>query len=213
MERTLVITGKGKLDLKPDLVIIRFPLENRNYHYATAVEGLNNVVSSLRNSIASLGMDPKELKTLDFSVDTHTQWNKNREITEFIGFKAKHDLQLEFPLDNALINRIVNKILELKMKIEFKINFGIQDQESCVHLLIENAVKNAKEKAELLSKASGVELKEIVNINYAFTDIHFHSDTDFNYNYEPSINSMSMPDINPTDLRLSENVTITWKIE
>jgi uncharacterized protein YggE len=59
MERTLVITGKGKLSINPDLAIIRFPIESIDLNYGTAVDNLNCQVNLLRDTINLLGIDKK----------------------------------------------------------------------------------------------------------------------------------------------------------
>jgi len=215
MERTLIITGIGKLSVNPDLVIIRFPLETQNFNYAIAVDDLNRLVNLLRDMIEPLGLDRKELKTQDFRVVKDTKYNKTNGLYEFIGFTARHSLILEIPMDNSLTNKIITSIIKLDSRIEFKISFGIKDKESCLQSLIENAIKNAKEKATIIAKTSDVTLREILNINYSFSDILFHSDTDLFYDSDcnSEVCEKSMPDINPSDIEMNENITITWRIE
>ncbi|TAJ11370.1 SIMPL domain-containing protein [Marinilabiliaceae bacterium JC017] len=214
MERTLVITGKGKLSVNPDLVIIKFPVKARDLNYVTAVEKLNTQVKLIRNTIDSLGVGMENLKTKDFRVNTLTRWNKRTEQDDFLGFSAQHDLVLEIPFDHALVNRIINSITKCDNGIEFRIEFGVRDKESCLKELLVNAIKNAKEKALIIAKTADVLLQEILNINYSFADVYFHSDTKLCYdNNSMMCGDALMPDINPSDIDMSENVTVTWRIE
>lgn len=216
MERTLVITGKGKLAVDPDVVIVKFPIGCLDVNYGVAVNELNNLVDKLRKAVSLCGMDEKELKTIDFRVDTVKQWNKKTEASEFVGFKAQHDLSIEFPLDNSVTNKLITSFIELDLNVEFKIRFSVKDKERCLEALIENAILNAKNKAHIIAKASAIKLKEIVNINYSFADIYFHSDTSLEYSNVESYereSATSFPDITPAEINLAENVTITWRIE
>lgn len=213
MQRTLVITGKGKLSVYPDLTIIKFPVSNLNMNYGKAIDDLNEKVALLRDIIYSLGIGRKELKTSDFRITRETERNKKTEKYEFVGFMAHHDLVLEIPFDNSLTNKIINSISNLDSEISFRISFGIKDPEACLDLLIENAIKNAKTKASIIAKSSEVSLKEILNINYSFSSVYFHSDTDLEYDSMYAMSEQSMADITPSDIDMSENVTITWRIE
>ena len=212
MERTLVITGKGKLSVNPDLAIIKFPVSTQDMDYGTTVNELNILVERLRVAIESLGIERKELKTEDFRVITLNRWNKKTEQNEFLGYQTQHDLILEVPFNNSLVNKIVSNVVKLDSSIRFNIRFGVQDKGSCLQSLIENAIINAKEKAKIISAASDVSLKEILNINYSFSDVYFHSNTLYESN-ALMCSETSAPDITPSDIDMAENVTITWRIE
>lgn len=214
MERTIVITGEGKLSANPDLTIIKLPVKTENLDYGTAVDELNKLVNQIRDAIASLGLDREELKTQDFRVDTLTRWKTKTSEEEFLGYSAKHDLILEIPFDNNLTNRIITNIVKIDSNVGFNIGFGVQDKETYIQSLIENAIKDAKGKAKIIAEASDVKLKEILNINYSFSTVHFRSDTDLIYDSNDSgLIEESVPDINPTDIDMSKNVTMTWRIE
>lgn len=118
MERTLNITGTGKISLTPDLAVINFPLSCVDFDYAAALKSLNKTVAQLKEILAKPGIEPNQLKTHDFRVDRETRYNKNRETYEFIGYNARHDLSLEIPFDNALIHQILLEIVKLDHKID-----------------------------------------------------------------------------------------------
>jgi len=213
MQRTLVITGKGKVAINPDTVIIKFPLECRNIDYGKAVSELNNLVNKLKKIVALCGIDETELKTTDFRVDTITKWNKNTEVYDFNGYKAEHDLLIEYPLDNSVTNKLLSSFIKLDLKLDFKISFGVKDKDSCMATLIENAILNAKNKANIIAKSSAISLKEIININYSFVDIFIQSDTTMESTNIVSESNYMFPDINPAEIDLTESITITWRIE
>lgn len=214
MERTLMITGKGKLSVSPDLVIYRMPFVAYDYNYINAVDELNIKVNKFRDVLETLNIKRKDLKTLDFRVEKLTEYNQTTKNYDFHGFSAQHDIKFETPFDNNLTNKIILAIINFDTRIDFKITFGISDPESCLQQLIENAIQNAKKKASIIANASDVKLKEILNINYSFSDIYFHAESDLCYNSCPSMeDSNAMPDLNPEDIDMSENVTIIWRIE
>lgn len=213
--RKIIITGKGKLSVTPDIAIISFPLEFEAYEYGAAVYGINNMVEGLRNCIQECGIDRKELKTRSFSVNSYTKEEKITKEYIFAGFRASHSMKLEIPLDTKLISKIVMGITKLDKDIEFRLGFGVKDSDACFDELLRNAIVNAKEKAEVIADASGVKLMEIMKVDYSFADIYLHSDTDMYLDtYENKCYSDHvLEEITPEDIDVKDNVTVTWRIE
>jgi uncharacterized protein len=94
MNRKLQITGKGKLSVSPDIIILSFNAEALNWEYESAIQALNNKVELLRSILVEENIERKHLKTKDFGVRKETVWNKNTEKHEFNGFRATHSLEL-----------------------------------------------------------------------------------------------------------------------
>jgi uncharacterized protein len=214
MKRTLRITGTGKLSVTPDTALIDFPIESLNYSYEQAVKNVNKSVNKLKEIISELGLDTNQLKTNNFRVNRETRYNKKLDIFEFVGFIAKHDISFEVAFDNKLIHEILKKIVASDIDVDFRISFTVSDKKSAVDSLIALAIEDATDKAKLIAKASGIALKEILNIDYAFSEVRFRSDFDMMYDSDGMLSDeSSTPDITPSDINLNENVTISWRIE
>jgi uncharacterized protein len=215
MIRKLQITGKGKLSISPDIIILSFNAEARAWEYEKTILALNSKVESLRNILEEESIERKNLKTKDFGVRKDTIWNKNSEKHEFNGFKATHSLELELPLDKDIINRILYKVAKNLDELDFSISFGVKDPEKHQQDLILKAIAKAKENATLIANASGVELREILDIDYSFRELVIRSQR---YDYPVYEADMMMtadaaPDFEADDIDVAETITITWSIE
>ena len=215
MERQLQITGKGKLAIAPDIIIISFNAEAHEWEYEKTISSLNNKVEELRTTIENEGVARKSLKTKDFSIRKETTWNKKTEKYEFNGFKASHSLELELPIEKNIINSLLGQIAKNLDSLDFGITFGVKEAEKHQQQLILRAIDKAKENASLISVATGVELKEILNIDYSFREITIRSEQ---YNYPMYKSDMLMetanatPDFEPDDIDVTETITVTWRI-
>ena len=84
--------------------------------------------------------------------------------------------------------------------------------------MLKNAVTDAKVKADVLSKASGVCLGEIVTIDYSWAEIDFVSRPMDKLMLEECCIRSCEPDeaydidINPDDIDVTDNVTVVWGI-
>ena len=78
--------------------------------------------------------------------------------------------------------------------------------------MLQNAVANARLKAEIIADAAGLQLGEIISIDYSWDDILFQSPTQFGLRSEKmGVSSMAL-DIQPEDINISDSVTIHWQI-
>lgn len=212
MQKTITITGTGKVSTKPDIVIIRFPMSKLDYDYEDAIKELNQSVAILRGLLAKRGLDKELLKTTDFSVKVKHKYNDKTNEYDFKGYEASHDLKIELPFEQETLNQIITAISVELPFVNFSINFKASNSEELTQKVLENAVANATQSANTIAKASGVKLKEIIKIDYSFSEVQFITrrfDSEAIY----SEASDSMPDINPEDVSAEKNITMIWEIE
>jgi uncharacterized protein len=214
MERKLQITGKGKLGITPDIIILSFNASALEWEYEKAVDALNKKVESLRSMIGSVGAERKSLKTKDFGIRKETTWNKKTEKYDFNGYKATHSLELELPLDKSLINNLLNQLARGTESMDFTISFGVKDASQHQQQLILQAIAKAKENAVLIAEATGVELKEILDIDYSYRELTIRSQRHDYPVYEAEMMTTydATPDFEPDDIDVTETVNITWRI-
>ena len=95
---------------------------------------------------------------------------------------------------------------------ELQIAFSVKDKNAVSAELLENAIVNAKEKAEILAKAAGVQLGSIQSIDYSWGELRLLSKTRYNDMMLCEASAAPM-EIEPDDIDVSDTVTIVWAIE
>jgi len=88
--------------------------------------------------------------------------------------------------------------------------------EDAKNQLLAKAVEDSNTKAEILTKAAGVKLGKVININYSWGEINIYSEP-LRYDKailceESACNYDNSLDINPEDLDISDTVTVVWEI-
>ncbi|WP_018478824.1 SIMPL domain-containing protein [Pontibacter roseus] len=214
MERKLQITGKGKLSIAPDILLLSFDASAQEWEYEKTINALNAKVEELRSILEQAGIARHNLKTKDFSIRKETIRNKKTDQYEFNGFKASHSLELELPLDKALINTLLGQIARKLDNLDFHIAFGVRDVSHHQQQLILQAIARAKENATLIAGATGVELLEILDIDYSFRELTIRSRRhDYPlYESDAMMTYDATPDFEPDDIDVTETITITWRI-
>lgn len=64
MERTIRVTGKGKITVKPDTIRLRLIMEGIYPEYDETLQKSSEIVELLKDLVEKQGYERKELKTL-----------------------------------------------------------------------------------------------------------------------------------------------------
>ena len=219
-KREIVVKGTGKVSASPDLLVIDLNHEVVEPEYDKAMLVATEHLDALRAAVVSAGHDKKSLKTTQFNVNTKYESYRDKSNNykqKFVGYCCTHGLRLEFDLDMKRLGVTLGAIADCPARPRFSIKFSVKDPTAVSEQLLENAVENAKRKAEVLAKSAGVKLGAIKRIDYNWSEHHLYSQTDFCLaesaaDYSESPRALAM-DIEPDDIDVSDNVTVIWFME
>lgn len=217
MNRMITVKGTGNISVKPDLIVIKMNLESQNHDYNKTMEIAAASVKVLQDAIISAGFDKKDLKTTNFNIDTHykSYHDKNDNYkSRFDGYICEQGLKLEFDFETATMSKVLTAISKASTDPQLNIQFSVKDKAVVSEELLISATENAKQKAEILAKASSVTLGDLISIDYNWGELHLYSQT----RYEISESRLEMspssaPDIEPDDIDVSDNVSFVWEIK
>ncbi len=219
--RTIRVTGKGSLKLRPDTTRITMTLEGLQQNYGDTLRRSSEDTEKLKTVLAEFGFAGSDLKTLQFSVDAeYESYQENGSYKRrFAGYRFRHLMKLEFPSDNERLGRVLYALANGRVRPEFQLSYTVSDPEAAKNELLGRAVQDAKEKAAVLSRAGDVRLKEIQDIHYSWGEADFEvrpmngailADRCL---AEPMAAKSYDLDIVPDDIQVSDTVTVVWEIE
>ena len=220
MSRTIKVTGKGVVKLKPDLIRISLTLQDVRIDYSEVLKESARQVEMLKDAFEKIGFCRNDLKTLNFNVDTENESYKDKNenwLRKFVGYKFTHYMKIEFDADNELLGKVLYALANVPVKPEFRISYTVRDVEKAKNLLLKDAVTDSKEKAAVLTEAAGVALGDIMAIDYSWGEIDFVSGSTVDYmslhdDCLPCAGSIDM-NIEPDDINVSDTVTVVWEIK
>ena len=217
--RTIRVTGKGQIKVRPDTTRIIMSLEGLYKDYNETLRLSSQDTETLKDILSGFGFERSDLKTLNFSVDTEYESYKDRDGSykqRFTGYRYRHMLKVEFDSDNERLGKILYALANGNVRPEFRISYTVKDPEATKNTLLGKAVKDAREKASVLTEAAGIGLKDIQSIDYSWGEIDFE--------YRPmdggilAERCMAEPtaayslNIEPDDIEVSDTVTVVWEI-
>ena len=217
--RTIRVTGKGKIKVKPDMTRLTITLEDTCPEYSETLKKSNEVTEQVKDLFVPFGFEKSDLKTLSFNVDTeYESYNDHGTYKQrFLGYSYKHVLKVEFESNNKRLGKILYALANSPLHPEFRLSYTVKDPEAAKNELLGKAVEDAKEKAAVLTQAADVILKDIQSMDYSWGEINFE--------IEPMGNGLELQekcclgeggslelDIEPDDIEVKDTVTVIWEI-
>lgn len=221
-KRTIRVTGKGKLAVKPDVTRIVMTVEGTYKDYDKTLEKASKATENIKNLFCGLGFADDAVKTTSFNIDTeyenYLDEKTNQWKNKFKGYRFSLGLKAEFSVDNILLGKVLFAVSKCEERPEFRILYTVKDKEACKNELLAKAVEDSKAKAVVLAKAAEVKLGQIQAINYSWGEDDIIS--------EPMRRSGDMLmckssraeanayDINieVDDIEVTDTVTVIWEI-
>lgn len=219
MPRTITVKGMGRVTTAPDYVVISMSLEAHERDYEATMELAAKKIEQLNASLEEIGFEKKSVKTTNFNVRTDYERERDRNgnyKSVFNGYICSHRLKVEFDFDTKRLAQTLYAISRCLAQPELSISFTVKDPSAVNKELLKSATINAKEKAQILCEASGVELGQLLTIDYNWGELNIVSHTD----YMLEEKCMAMPvggladmDIEPDDIDVSDTATFVWEIK
>lgn len=205
--RVLKVRGVGKVVHYADLVVVNFTVMSKDYTYDKAINELNYKTEILKQDIEKANFSRDELKTINFYINPEYRFQNNENI--FLGFKAIHELKLEFTFDKVVLNNLLKIISNSKSEATFNLSFEVKDKTLIKGEALRSAVKDAKNNANIIANSAEIKLGKILNIEYLNQFVPFRSTLRID---NPEIKTSDV-DITPEDVIISSEVIIEWEIE
>ena len=221
MERTIRVTGKGNISVKPDIIRLRLSMEGIYPEYDETLQKSSEIVELLKDLVEKQGYERNELKTLYFNIDTEYESYQAKDKSwkrRFQGYKYVHRMKIEFPADNQRLGKMLYALAHCPLSPEFSIEYTVSDPEASKNELLGKAVKDSLKKASVLVEAADVKLGKIINIDYSWEEIDFVSKPlqemslrccELDESYSASYDM----DIEPDDIDITDTVTVVWALE
>lgn len=216
--RTIRITGKGQIKVKPDMTRLTITLEDNCREYSETLKHSSEATKQIKDLFLAFGFEKSRLKTLSFNIDTEYKNYKEHDDYKriFVGYSYRQVLKIEFDSDNKLLGKILYALANSPLHPEFRISYTVKDPEAAKNRLLSKAMQDAKEKAFVLSQAADVTLKDIQSIDYSFAELDFQINSIQNMLPSkasvPSIQDYDI-EIEPDDIDVTDSVTVVWEIE
>ncbi len=163
-QRTITVTGTGKVTLTPDIAYISIGVHTENASATQAVSGNNTQAQAVIAAIQGFGVADKDIQTTDFSISPQQQTDANGKVTGILYvvdntvYVTVRDLTKLGDLLDSTVNAGANNINSIQ--------FDVADKTAALSQARLAAVADAKKQADELTQATGVTLDVLQSISY-----------------------------------------------
>ena len=215
--RTITVTGRGGLHIVPDVTRVELQIKSIRVEYIDCYNLAKDNNAALARIMQELGVDTKLPKTTGLDIERleHNIYDKNGKFshTEFLGYELSQKIKIDLGMDNELLGKLVRSIGKNLTDVEISIGYTVKDQRPAKLKMLHRAVKDAKEKAEVMTKAADCKLGKVLSITYAWQNLEIYSQArSIHSEQEAAVCSKEGLDITPDDLAVSDEATVVWSV-
>lgn len=162
----IVVMGKGKLNFKPDQIVINFDFNAKEKTYEQVLKQGTAGVEKYLNLLLSLGFKKEDFKTRSFRVSENREYDNMKRIYVSKGFVFNQSARIKFDYDMEKLSKLMEKTSACDDAPAYRIDFAIKDEKSAEEELLKLAYKDAEMQAKFIASASGKELKDCVKVSF-----------------------------------------------
>lgn len=163
--QTITVVGEAKLQRKNQIAIFNASVNVVNYNKETAVTEVNKKIEEIIKAVKDFGIKNEDIKTQNVNVyqREETYYEEGRQKTRPGQWSVSNSLEIKLrDVDRA--SSLATLLTKSGANNVWGPNFTIEEPIDQEKSLLEEAVKNAKEKAENIAKSQGKKLGQILSI-------------------------------------------------
>lgn len=163
-QRTITVTGTGMVMLAPDIAYIFIGVHTENADISEAVASNNAQAQRVVDSLRNMGVDAKDIQTTNFSIWPSQQYDEDGKI---IGVIYMVDNTVHVTVrDLSKLGELLDAAIGAGANNINSIQFDVADKTEALSQARRAAAESARQQAEELASAAGVELGDVQTISY-----------------------------------------------
>lgn len=164
--RQIIVIGEGSASAVPDRAVMTLGARHSAKSAAEAMAQTSAAVTAILARMQDMGIEAKDIQTAQLSLNP--VWDRSKryedgEQPEPIGFEAANTVQVILR-DLDRLGAVLDEVLEQGANSFSGFRFGLSDPQPVLDAARNDAVKEARRKAELYAQAAGVALGDILLI-------------------------------------------------
>jgi len=165
---TIIVSDQAEVYAKPDLAMVQFSAVTEAKTVSQAMSQNTAKMNAVINAIKGLGVDEKDLKTTSFNINPLYEYeNKTLYGTgkrTLYGYEVRQSLEVKIR-DLSKIGQLIEQAAVAGANQVGDLWFTIDKEDELKAQAREEAIKKAKQKAELLAEQLGVKLVRIISFS------------------------------------------------
>lgn len=169
-QRLISVSGEAEMKVSPDMATISFGVETQADTASAAqrqnASSMNKVISALLGK----GIANKDMQTSDFHLSPVYEWQENRTRQVLVGYRCNNSLVV-IVNDISDIGALIDAATNAGANTVGGLSFGVKDPSVYQDEMLAEAVKDARNKADVMAQAAGVTITGVYRISDGYATV------------------------------------------
>lgn len=161
-KNTITISAEGKVQAVPDLATINASVITKGSTAEKAQIDSSTKMDAVMKYIEEQGVEKKDIQTSGYNVYPEYDYTKSSPV--ITGYVANQTVTIKVR-DNELVGKLLGGLTANGANQIMGVSYSFDDPDELKQQAREEALKNAREKAEKLADAAGVRLGKLVSFS------------------------------------------------
>jgi uncharacterized protein len=208
--QTISVSGNSELTSMPDFVSVYISIETLENDAEDSKNKNAEITEDVMTALKSLNFESEEIETVSWNLYDQYDWNQGGRV--FRGYKTTHLIKVQVE-EYDFVGTVVDKVVDAGALID-SLNFELSEEteKELKVKALENATKDAKDKAEAVARGSGQKLGKLVNLNAG--DYYYDRYPIYAYSEGDSLSGAkdAATQISPRELTVRANVQAVYQV-
>ena len=165
LPRTISITGNGSATSPPDMATINTGVVTQGKNAADAMKANNEIMAKLMAALKAQKIPAKDIQTSDFSVSPqYARDDRGRTQQEIVGYRVSNQVRVVIR-NLPELGKVLDTLVSTGSNRVSGISFGITDSDGILNEARNNAIADARSKANLYAQALGIKVGKVVSVS------------------------------------------------
>ncbi|MDQ6604163.1 MAG: SIMPL domain-containing protein, partial [Chloroflexota bacterium] len=164
LQRTIAVSGTGTATLAPDIAYFSAGVTETSANVVDAQNSVNTKTNAIIEALRQGGVNvDKDVKTTGYSVQPQYNYPQNGAPV-LTGYRVMNSVNVTVR-DIAKAGQLLDAVTKAGANQVGGVSFGLADPEAASRVAREQAVQNARDKADTLAKATGVSVGMVMTVD------------------------------------------------
>ena len=199
------VVGTGTVTASPDIATAQIGVQTFSSEVEPAINENNRKSDAIQAALRKQGIEEKDMRTSSFSIYPQRDYQHDKP-DEIIGYQVNNTISVIIR-DIDSVGKILQVAIDAGSNNIYGINFTLDDQEPFEDEARVKAIEDAREKAESMAEAAGINLGKVLSITESSGSWPIMAKAD----YDGREFSSEVP-IQPGELELTISVEMVFEI-
>ena len=207
------VSGIGEVTVTPDIATLRLGIQAQEASVAEAQTKASEAMNKVMTALTDSGVAEKDIQTQYFSIRQRTKWDREKEEETVVGYQVTNMVVAKIR-DIDKVGSIIDAVAEAGgdlIRID-SIGFSVDDPSAYYQEAREEAMSDAKAKAEQLAELAGVTLGKPTYISEGAHMPPIYKDVYYEVTAGAPIPAPAPPPISPGETKITLTVQVAYSI-